>query len=141
MSGLGKALAANYSCAAYNASKFGVIGLGRVLRLEYKHKGIAVSMICPPEVDTPMVVEEMKNMHPASRAPKDISGSLGLEEAISAILAGLDAGKSVIIPGAKAKLTCVCNRYMPDLVMNGLVDRVVRSVLAKMPQHEHQVRV
>lgn len=130
--------AANYSYAAYNASKFGVIGLGRVLRLEYKPKGIAVSLICPPEVDTPMVVEEMKNIHPASRALKDISGSLGLEEAISAILAGLDAGRNVIIPGGKAKLTYFCNRYFPDLVMNGLVDRVVRSVLAKMPQDKRQ---
>ena len=54
---------ANHSYAAYCGSKFGVIGLGRVLRLEYKPKGIEVSLICPPEVDTPMVVAEMKNIH------------------------------------------------------------------------------
>jgi NAD(P)-dependent dehydrogenase (short-subunit alcohol dehydrogenase family) len=124
--------AANYSYAAYNASKFAVIGLGRVLRLELKPRGIEVSLICPPEVDTPMVIEEAKNMHPVSRALKDLGGTLSVDEAMTGILAGLDAGKHVIIPGYKAKLTYLCNRYLPDFLMNGIVDRVVRSVLLKM---------
>lgn len=124
--------AANYSYAAYSASKFAVIGLGRVLRLELKPRGIEVSLICPPEVDTPMVVDEMKNMHPASRRLKDIGGSLSLDVAIKAILAGLDAGRGVIIPGGKAKLTYFCNRYLPDFLMNTFVDRIVRSTLSDM---------
>lgn len=126
--------AANYSYAAYCASKFGVLGLGRVLRLELKPKGIDVSLICPPEVDTPMVDEEIKNMHPASRRLKDFGGSLSLDDAITGILGGLDAGKGVIIPGGKAKLTYFCNRYIPDFIMNAVVDRVVRSELRKMEQ-------
>jgi NAD(P)-dependent dehydrogenase (short-subunit alcohol dehydrogenase family) len=124
--------AANYSYAAYGASKFGVIGLGRVLRLEYKPRGIDISLICPPEVDTPLVVDEMKNMHPVSRKLKDIGGTLSVDEAIAGILAGLDSGRGVIIPGGKAKLTYYCNRYLPDWVMNSVVDRIVRSVLAGM---------
>jgi NAD(P)-dependent dehydrogenase (short-subunit alcohol dehydrogenase family) len=124
--------AANYSYAAYCGSKFGVIGLGRVLRLEYKPRGIDVSLICPPEVDTPMVVDEMKNMHPVSRRLKDIGGTLSLDVAIKGIVAGLDAGRGVIIPGRKAKLTYFCNRYLPDFIMNGVVDKVVRSVLSGM---------
>jgi len=124
--------AANYSYAAYCGSKFAVIGLGRVLRLECKPRGIDVSLICPPEVDTPMVVEEMKDMHPASRRLKDIGGSLSLDQAIRGILGGLDAGRGVIIPGVKAKLTYFCNRYLPDFIMNALVDFIVRSELAKM---------
>ena len=124
--------AANYSYAAYCASKFGVVGLGRVLRLECKPRGIDVSLICPPEVDTPMVVQEMKNMHPVSRRLKDIGGSLSVQEAMRGIFAGLDAGRSVIIPGVKAKLTYLCNRYLPDFIMNVVVDRIVRSELKKM---------
>ena len=124
--------AANYSYAAYCGSKFAVLGLGRVLRLECKPRGIDVSLICPPEVDTPMVVEEMKDMHPASRRLKDIGGSLSLDQAIRGILGGLDAGRGVIIPGVKAKLTYFSNRYLPDFIMNALVDFIVRSELAKM---------
>ncbi len=124
--------AANYSYATYCASKFTVVGLGRVLRLELKPKGIDVSLICPPEVDTPMVVEEARTMHPVSRTLKDLGGTLSVEEAIAGILAGLDAGRTVIIPGVKAKFTYFCNRYLPDFVMNTLVDWIVRSVLRKM---------
>jgi len=114
--------------------------LGRVLRLEYKPRGIDISLICPPEVDTPMVVDEMKNMHPVSRKLKDIGGSLTLDEAIAGILAGLDAGRDVIIPGFKAKLTYLCNRYLPDVVMNFLVDRIVRNVLQEMAAGDGAIR-
>jgi NAD(P)-dependent dehydrogenase (short-subunit alcohol dehydrogenase family) len=124
--------AANYSYAAYCASKFAVVGLGRVLRLELKPMDIDVSIICPPEVDTPMVVEEAKTMHPVSRTLKDLGGTLSVDEAMKGIIAGLDADRHVIIPGFKAKLTYLCNRYLPDFIMNGVVDRVVRSVLRKM---------
>lgn len=123
---------ANYSYAGYSASKFAVVGLGKVLRLELKPQGIDVSLICPPEVDTPMVVEEEKTMHPVSRTLKDLAGSLSLEQAIAGIVAGLDAGRDVIIPGAKARLTYFANRYLPDFIMNTIVDKVVRSVLKKM---------
>jgi len=125
--------AANYSYSAYNASKFAVIGLGRALRLELKPTGREVSLICPPEVDTPMVVEECRGMHPVSRTLKDLAGALTVDEAITGIVAGLDAGKHVIIPGRKAKFAYMCNRYLPDFLMNGIVDRIVRSVLSKMP--------
>lgn len=125
---------ANYSYAAYSASKFAVIGLGKVLRLEYKPRGIDVSLICPPEVDTPMVVAEMENMHPASRALKDLAGTLSIDQAIRGILSGLDAGRGVIIPGTMAKLTYYCSRYLPDFIMNAVVDRVVRSVLRTMEE-------
>ena len=124
--------AANYSYATYCASKFGVVGLGRVLRLELKPRGIEVSLICPPEVDTPMVEEEARTMHPVSRTLKDLGGTLSVDEAIKGILSGLDRGKHVIIPGTAAKITYLANRYLPDFVMNTVVDRIVRSTLKKM---------
>lgn len=123
---------ANYSYAAYSASKFGVIGLGRVLRLECKPRGIEVSLICPPEVDTPMVVDEMKSIHPVSRRLKEFGGSLSLPKAITLIVAGLDAGRGVIIPGSKAKLAYFSSRYLPDFIMNFIVDRIVCSTLREM---------
>jgi short-subunit dehydrogenase len=130
---------ANYCYAAYSASKFGVIGLGRVLRLECKPRGIAVSLICPPEVDTPMVEEEKETMHPVSRRLKDFGGSLSVDEAVAGILAGLDAGRDVIIPGARAKLTYFCSRYLPDALMNLVVDRIVASELEKLARADGAV--
>jgi NAD(P)-dependent dehydrogenase (short-subunit alcohol dehydrogenase family) len=41
-------------CAAYSASKYGLMGLGEVLALEGKVKGIRVHTICPGNTNTPI---------------------------------------------------------------------------------------
>ena len=71
-------------------------------------------------------------MHPVSRTLKDLGGTLSVDEAMAGILAGLDAGRHAIIPGYKARFTYLMNRYLPDFLMNARVDRIVRSVLARM---------
>ncbi|TJY42856.1 SDR family oxidoreductase [Cohnella pontilimi] len=40
-------------CAGYSASKFGVLGLTRVMQAELRHKGIQVSAVLPGAVATP----------------------------------------------------------------------------------------
>lgn len=40
---------------AYNATKWGVIGLAKSLALEVAREGITVNVVCPCTVDTPMV--------------------------------------------------------------------------------------
>lgn len=41
--------------AAYSAGKFGLRGLSEVLRFDLRPHGIAVSLVCPGAVDTPLV--------------------------------------------------------------------------------------
>jgi 3-oxoacyl-[acyl-carrier protein] reductase len=41
-------------CAAYSASKFGLIGLSQVLALEGKARGIRVHVVCPGNTETPI---------------------------------------------------------------------------------------
>ena len=40
--------------AAYSTSKWGVVGLSEVLRLDLRQHGIGVTVVCPGAVDTPM---------------------------------------------------------------------------------------
>jgi NAD(P)-dependent dehydrogenase (short-subunit alcohol dehydrogenase family) len=121
-------LVANYGYAAYSASKFGVVGLAGVLRLEYAPRRIGVSVICPPEVDTPMVMEEHATGDPIGLALKTFAGRLGLEEAGAEILAALDAGTWMIVPGRRARLARHLARLAPGL-MNALGDRRVRRAM------------
>jgi SDR family mycofactocin-dependent oxidoreductase len=44
--------------AAYNATKWGVIGLAKSLALEVAKEGITVNVVCPTTVHTPMVQPE-----------------------------------------------------------------------------------
>lgn len=119
-----------YTYAAYASSKAGVIGLARVLRVEWAQDGIGVSVICPPEIMTPMVQRYDGTMHPATRALKDVAGTLPLEEACLEMLDQLDRGRFMVIPGRRARRTVWMTRLLPESVTIRMTDRIVRRAIA-----------
>jgi NAD(P)-dependent dehydrogenase (short-subunit alcohol dehydrogenase family) len=125
-----------YTYAAYASSKAGVIGLARVLRLECAPEGIVVSVICPPEIMTPMVERYATTMHPATRALKDVAGTLPIDDACREMLAQLDRGRFLVIPGRRARRAARMSRWLPDRVTMAMTDRIVRRALDTMPPSE-----
>lgn len=122
-----------YTYAAYASSKAGVIGLARVLRLEYAPERIGVSVICPPEIVTPMVEQYATTMHPATRALKDMAGTLPIDDACREMLALLERGRFLVIPGRRARRTAWMARHLPDALTARISDRVVRRALETTP--------
>ena len=114
----------------YNASKFAVVGLAGALRLECVPKGITVSCVCPPEVETPMVDEERRMSPKATAKMKEFAGTLEVEPAIREIIEQLLARRYIVIPGARARLTHRLSRFFPGLLRN-IGDGIVRKALAK----------
>ncbi len=123
-------LVPNYGYAAYSASKFGVVGLAGCLRLECKPRGIDVCVVCPPEVETPMVDEERATGDAIGLELKKFSGTLQLDDACEQILAGLGGSSWMIVPGRKGRLTRRLAQYAPGL-MRWTSDRMVRKALAE----------
>jgi NAD(P)-dependent dehydrogenase (short-subunit alcohol dehydrogenase family) len=121
-----------YTYAGYASSKAGVIGLAKVLRLEYAPEGIGVSVICPPEIMTPMVEAYATTMHPATRALKDVAGTLPIDVACQEMLAILAKGRFMVIPGRKARRTARIARYLPDRVTQAITDRIVRRASSRV---------
>lgn len=121
-------IAANYGYTAYNASKFGVVGLAGALRLECKPKGIDVSVVCPPEIETPMVEEERRHAPAATTKLKQFAGTLQVESAVRQILAGMRARRFMVIPGARARLTRRLAGIVPGLLQR-ISDGIVRKSL------------
>lgn len=62
-----------YGYTAYSASKFGVIGFSQALRMELKDRGIGVSVVLPPDTDTPQLHSEDRLKPKRTRR---ISGSI-----------------------------------------------------------------
>lgn len=120
----------NYAYSAYGASKFGVVGLATTLRFEYEVKGVHISCICPPEVNTPMVDTERKEGNPISLQLKKIAGSMDPDDACDQIVAGLDAGRWMIIPSASGKATAWAARHIPD-TFHGLMSFLIRRAVLK----------
>ena len=123
-------IVANYGYAAYNASKFGVVGLASALRIECRPRGIAVTVVCPPEVETPMVVEERRTAPAITMQNKQFAGVVTLDALCEDILRGAARGEWMIVTGFKAKLTRLMARLTPDLG-NWIVDRMVADGLRR----------
>jgi NAD(P)-dependent dehydrogenase (short-subunit alcohol dehydrogenase family) len=122
-------LVPNYGYAAYCASKYGVVGLAEVLRLEGRPRGITVSCVCPPEVETPMVEEERRTQLAPSKALKELAGTIDVDTAARAILAGIDRGAFLIVPSRRANATRVLGRLAPSRLLHAVSDRIVARTL------------
>jgi meso-butanediol dehydrogenase/(S,S)-butanediol dehydrogenase/diacetyl reductase len=61
-------------CAAYCASKFGVVGLTKSLAIEYVKRGLRVNCVCPAGVKTPL----MGKFLPPSDGDPDLLARFGL---------------------------------------------------------------
>ncbi len=120
-----------FGYSAYCPSKFAVIGFSEVLRAELKKYNIRVSVLCPPDTDTPQLVEENRTKPPETKA---ISGNVGLkqpEEVAAAMIKGMEQGKLMIVPGFMNWLTWTMKRLWPGFVFS-FMDSDVRKVQAKM---------
>lgn len=124
-------LVTNHCYTAYNASKFGVVGLAGALRLECVERNIDVSVICPPEVTTPMIVEEHKTLAPAGAKLKETAGTLQLEPACDYILKKLKQRRYMIIPGFRARRVAALTRWLPN-ILRTVSERIVRSTTAAL---------
>ena len=119
-------LVSNYSYASYCASKYAIVGLAGVLRIEQQERDISISVICPPEILTPMVEEELKTMHPIARELKSFAGTIPLDSSCQYVFKQLTKPKFLIIPGFKARIVWYLSRFVP-----GLLQRDVDKVVAK----------
>ncbi len=119
----------SHSYAAYNASKYGVVGLAGALRLECVERGIEVSVICPPEVNTPMVVTERKTLPPVAARLKDTAGTLEVGPCCEYILEQLRRRRVLIIPGRRARWVARVARWFPGLLRR-VSERIVRAASA-----------
>lgn len=112
--------------AVYSATKAAVIAFSDALRNELMPHGITVSVVLPPDVDTPMLAEENR-IKPA--ITKAISGGvqpMSAEAVAETILRGVARKRFKIVPGASSKLVYTIGHYCP-WIMRWALDRQVRA--------------
>lgn len=115
-----------YGYSAYTPSKFAATGFTEVLRSEVWNDGIRVSLVLPPDTDTPQFEAENRTK-PA--ITKDISGSLRpltAEWVARYIKQKVDRRAWLIIPGSGTRLIFWLNRHFP-----GLIWMITRGILGK----------
>ena len=122
-----------FGFTGYCASKFAVIGFSEALRGELHPQGIGVSVLCPPDTDTPMLHGENISKPAETLKISEGGGLLSADQVARAMLKGVRRRRFMIIPGAGARFTWLAKRLVPGIVF-AVMDRDVRSVQKKMRQ-------
>jgi len=113
----------------YCASKFAVVGLSEALRQELRRYGISVSVLCPPDTDTPGLANEDLTKPAETKAVSAGAKLLQPDDVARALLKGIRRGTFMIVPGGEGKLAYFMKRYAP-----AVVDRAMRRAIRKVQE-------
>ncbi len=111
-----------FGYTAYGGSKFAVTGFTEALRQEMKPHGVGVTLLCPPDTDTPQLAYEDQLKPPETRALAGKVKPLSADAVAHAALRGVAAGKVLVVPGLDGALTVWAARHLPWLA-RWLMDR------------------
>lgn len=120
-----------YGYTAYGASKFAVSGFSDALRSELKPYGIHVSVVFPPDTQTPQLDYETKYK---PFITKELAGSTNLmssEAVAQEIIKQVNRNKYIILPGAEGKLLYFAHNLLGGglyPVMDFLVRQAIRKI-------------
>jgi 3-dehydrosphinganine reductase len=106
-----------FGYTAYGTSKFALMGFAECLRSELKRYGIRVSVVCPPETDTPLIYAEAKTIPPEARALKNLAGFLKPDYVARYIIKGIANKRYLIIPGFMARALYYTQCYLPGWIV------------------------
>lgn len=115
-----------YGYSLYCTSKYALVGFSECLRSELKRFNITVTLVCPPEVQTPFLEEEAKTLPSEARLLKNLAGLLTPEQAAKAIVRGIKSKKFLVVPGIMAKSLLFWHR-----ISNGLLTRLPSDIIIK----------
>ncbi|MBI9047871.1 MAG: SDR family oxidoreductase [Anaerolineaceae bacterium] len=90
-----------YGYTAYGATKYAVRGFSDALRAELKLKNINMSLVFPPDTDTPQLAYEEKYKPPITKALAGNAGVLSAESVAKIIVKNVAKGKYIIVPGSE----------------------------------------
>jgi len=118
-----------YGYTGYSASKFAVMGFTEALRFEMRPAGVSVSIVCPPDTDTPALAFEHtlrpKETHVIAGNIKPISA----DKVAAAIVKAVERDRFLVIPDALSAFYFRLKGLLPE-VFYMIVDGDVKKARA-----------
>ncbi len=119
-----------FGYADYGASKFAMMGLSETLRMELRQYDIRVSVLCPPDTDTPGYELENRTKPPETWAIGQTAKLIEPEVVARALLTGIRKERYMILANAEGWLVYLMKRYTP-FVLDWMLNRAVRKAQAQ----------
>lgn len=115
-----------YGYSAYSPSKFAVRGLAESLRGELKRFGIAVSIVYPPDTDTPQLAAENLTKPYETKLITSSTKIWKPEEVAQVIINGIKRKDFAITPGGEAKILQIGHSLLAPII-HRYFDRIVNQ--------------
>jgi 3-dehydrosphinganine reductase len=119
-----------FGYTAYSGAKFAVKGFSDVLRSELKPRGIKVSVVFPPDTNTPQLAWEDQFKPEETRIISGTSKPISADEVANWALKQAAKGKYAIVPGTEAKLLYLLATRLGDWVYP-ILDLMVKDAIRK----------
>jgi len=120
-----------FGYAAYAGSKYALRGYSDVLRAELKPRGVHVSIVFPPDTDTPQLVYDKQARPPEIDAMLGSAAKVQSPESVArAIVAGIERRRYIITPGLDTTVAYWLAGMLGPLqypIMDLLVTRALRK--------------
>lgn len=121
-----------YGYTAYAASKYAVTGFSDCLRQEFLDHGLGITVVFPPDTDTPQLAAENEIKPPETKAIAGEVKMMSAEAVAQAMLKGIRGGKYHVVPGLMGSFTYWAYRHMPWLVRT-IIDGALKGYRKKHP--------
>lgn len=126
----GAALMGIFGYTAYGASKFAVRGLAEALRGELRPKGVGVSIVYPPDTDTPQLEEENRTKPAETKLISASTKVWSADKVAEKIVNGVERGRFVVAPGWEMMLLARTHSFLRPL-LDAYFDRKIARLQAR----------
>lgn len=116
-----------YGYAAYGASKFAMNGLAECLRIELKPQNIGVTILFPPDTDTPLLAREQEKSPPETIAMTQGASLMTAEAVAKKFVKGMIRNRFEVICNFESKGIRLLKILMPQLyfkIIDGMIAKI-----------------
>jgi 3-dehydrosphinganine reductase len=124
-----------YGYTGYSAAKYAVNGFSEALRFEMRPHGVRVSVICPPDTDTPALDFEHTLRPPETDVIAGNIKPIPAEKVAGAIVKAIGRDRFVVIPDALSAFYFRLKGLLPELFY-AIVDSDVTKARRGRPEPE-----
>ncbi|WP_026231819.1 SDR family NAD(P)-dependent oxidoreductase [Neolewinella persica] len=117
-----------FGYSGYAPTKFALVGLSECLRMELD---ISLTLIYPPDTQTPMLEKERQHSLPETKAISKKAKVMQAGQVARALLQGMQKGKFEVYCNAESRLIHFLRGFWPDILFREL-DGIVRKARAEL---------
>ena len=125
-----------YAYTAYAPTKFAVRGFVDSLRCEVKDRGITLSIVYPPDTETPGLESEKPLQPPLLVALNETAPAIKATVVADSIIQGIQRNRYIITPGSDATLMYQAVGLLGGGLMYNVVDMIIADAVRKLARNK-----